>query len=86
MVSSRQAGRNQNGSALQTRSLVVDFQGGFGALDFWERPRSSQRQPCGNSSGPVKAGAFPRRNFLTGIECLTWRERMRCGAQSFELF
>ncbi len=63
MVSSRQAVRNQNGSALQTRSSAVDFQGGFGASDFWERPQSSQGQPCGNSSGPVKAGASPDAIF-----------------------
>lgn len=30
--------------------------------------------------------SLPRRNFLTSVECLTWRERMRCTAQSFELF
>lgn len=38
VVSSRQAVKNQNGSALQTRSLAVDFQGGFCASDFCERP------------------------------------------------
>lgn len=65
LVSSRQAVRNQNGSALQTRSLAVDFQGGFCALDFCERPRSSQRQPCGNSSGRSKPRP-PQTQFSDG--------------------
>lgn len=65
LVSSRQAVRNQNGSALQTRSLAVDFQGGFCASDFCERPRSSQRQPCGNSSGRSKPQP-PQTQFSDG--------------------
>lgn len=65
LVSSRQAVRNQNGSALQTRSLAVDFQGGFCASDFCERPRSSQRQPCGNSSGRSKPRP-PQTQFSDG--------------------
>lgn len=65
LVSSRQAVRNQNGSALQTRSLAVDFQGGFCASDFCERPRSSQRQPCGNSSGRSKPQP-PQMQFSDG--------------------
>lgn len=67
-LSRRQAVRNQNSSALQTSSPSVDLQSGFSASDFWERPQSSQRQPCGNSSGPVKAGASPDAVF--------WRHRM----------
>lgn len=55
----------KNVGASRSRSLAVDFQGGFCASDFCERPQSSQRQPCGNSSGRSKPQP-PQTQFSDG--------------------
>lgn len=57
--------REKNVGASRSRSLAVDFQGGFCASDFCERPQSSQRQPCGNSSGRSKPQP-PQTQFSDG--------------------
>lgn len=77
--------RIKNSSALQTRSLAVDFQGGF----VHRISASVLRAARGSHAETAVVGqswSLPRHNFLTGLECLTWRERMRCTAQRSELF
>lgn len=97
LVSSRQAVWNQKkGEKKEERKKKMSVPLGRGRWRWISRvgfvhriSASVLRAAKGSHAETAAVGqsrSLPRRNSLTGIECRTWRERMRCSARSFQWF
>lgn len=81
------AARKESKQQCLTEEVVGGgFSGWFRCIRFLGASSEQPEAAMWKLQWSGQSWSLPRCNFLTGIECITRRERMRCSALSFELF